>query len=306
MGRLPVALNALRAFEAVARHLSVKAAAEELGVTPSAISHQLRSLEDALGISLLRRAGAGLELTERGRALAPELTAAFDRIAGAVGSLRQERSSGPLRVSMLPTFATHWLSPRLASYPFGKAGFELLISATQDTVDLLAGAADAAVRHGGGAWPGLIADLLFAETVTLFGASSCWEAFRCQGRGADERELRARLAGANLFLSQHRKADFAAWNASLPGGPLDFAATTFVDSAGFGLRAAIDGAGVTLAGCEMAAKDVEAHRLVPLLGHRHTTGGGYFLVYPEALARDRRLRNLRSWLLAESAALRGA
>ena len=128
--------------------------------------------------------------------------------------------------------------------------------------------------------------MLFAETVTLLAAPGF-------GAGADPR---AAVAGANLFLSQHRRADFDAWNASLPGGPLRPAAVTTVDSAGLGLRAAIDGAGVTLAGMEIAAADIQAGRLAALFPHRLATGGAYWLVYPPGLARDRRVKRLRAWL----------
>ncbi|WP_114090524.1 LysR substrate-binding domain-containing protein [Thalassospira profundimaris] len=287
--RLNVPLNALRAFEAAARHLSVKDAAFELGVTPSAISHQIRILENILGVELLRRAGGGLELTESGEKLVPDLTDGFARIIHAVGNLQTGAVQGPLRLSMLPTFAAHWLSPRLVQYPFEKAGFELLISTSQQAVDLQAGVADSAIRHGQGQWPGLAADLLFNESVTLLGTPE-------MARGSTD-DIRARISHANLFLSQHRRGNFATWNATLPGGPVTPAAITYVDSAGLGLRAAIDGAGMTLASSEIAASDIAAGRLAPLLPHKVASGAGYYLVYPDRLKRDRRLRNLRHWLL---------
>lgn len=289
--RLTMPLNALRAFEAAARHLSIKEAAAEIGVTPSAVSHQLRILEEVLGVDLMRRAGPRLELTEAGRALSPDLTAGFARIASAVGTLAAERRVGPLRLSMLPTFAVHWLSPRLASYPFARTGFELLITTSQTVVDLNAGAADAAVRHGAGAWPGLVSDLLFEDNVGLLG--------RPHLRGSGDEELRAAIGRSNLFLSEHRRAHFDRWNASLPGGPVSPAAITIVDSVSLGLQAAIDGAGVTLAGTEIVERDLATGRLALLFDHRIPAGAGYYLVYPEALARDRRVRNLRSWLLAQ-------
>ncbi len=289
--RLTVPLNALRAFEAAARHLSIKEAAAEIGVTPSAVSHQLRILEDMLGVDLMRRSGPRLELTEAGRALAPDLTAGFTRIISAVGTLTAGRRVGPLRLSILPTFAAHWLSPRLAAYPFARPGFELAITTSHAVVDLSAGAADAAVRHGAGAWPGLMGDLLFQETVGLLG--------RPQMGGGSEADLRGVIARSNLFLSEHRRHHFDRWNASLPGGPVVPGAITLVDSVGLGLQAAIDGAGVTLAGTEIVACDLAAGRLTLLFPHRIPADAGYYLVYPEALARDRRVRNLRSWLLAQ-------
>jgi LysR family glycine cleavage system transcriptional activator len=295
--RLNVPLNALRAFEAAARHLSIKDAAGEIGVTPSAVSHQLRILEELLGVTLMRRAGPRLELTETGRVLAPELTAGFSQIISAVGALKNERKLGPLRLSMLPTFVVHWLSPRLATYPFARSGFELLISATQTAVDLRAGVADAAVRHGQGSWPGVHAELLFEENVALLG--------RAPLISEDQASLRKTVERENLFLSEHRRENFERWNDTLPGGPIKPAAITIVDSAGIGLKAAIDGAGLTLAGIEIAEWDIVTGRLTPLFGHQVPAHAGYYLCYPPALERDRRLRNVRTWMLAEAQKARG-
>jgi len=293
--RLTVPLNALRAFEVAARHMSIKDAAAEIGVTPSAVSHQLRILEDMLGVELMRRVGARLELTETGRQLSPDLTIGFTRIAEAVGALKTGRKLGPLRLSMLPTFAVHWLSPRMASYPFARSGFELLISTSQAVVDLGAGVADAAVRHGSGQWAGVLCERLFDEHLTLLGRPSDWQA-----RG--EADIRMTISQTNLFLSQHRRDDFQRWNDTLPGGPVKPAAVTIVDSSGLGLKAAIDGAGFTFAGVEIAACDIAAARLARIMTHQVPANGGYYLCYPPALERDRRIRNLRTWMLAEAAA----
>ncbi|SKA38784.1 LysR family transcriptional regulator [Consotaella salsifontis] len=292
--RLAVPLNALRAFEAAARHMSIKDAAEEIGVTPSAVSHQLRTLEDMLGVELMRRAGPRLELTETGRQLAPDLTIGFARIIEAVGTVTKDRKLGPLRLSMLQTFAVHWLSPRMASYPFAKSGFELLISTTQTAVDLNAGVADAAVRHGSGQWAGVLSERLFDENVTLLARAADW-------RTRDETDVRGAISGANLFLSQHRREDFRRWNETLPGGPIKPAAMTIVDSSGLGLKAAIDGAGITFAGIEIAAYDIAAGRLSPIMKHHVSSNAAYYLCYPPALERDRRVRNVRCWMLAEAA-----
>lgn len=287
--RLNVPLNALRAFEAAARHLSIKDAAAELCVTPSAISHQLRGLENSLGLTLMRRVGARLELTEAGSKLSPSLTESFKKMIDAVGELKHERSNGPLRLSMLPTFAAHWFSPRLTSYPFERTGFDLLISTTQEVVDLSTGVADAAVRQGHGKWDGLRADLLFDEHVSLFGAPSL--------SFASLEELREGLKGRTLFLSHYRKENFDCWNSTLPGGPIRPASIMMVDSSGLALRAAMDGAGVALAGAELAAFDVSVGRLNALCSHHFDTKCGYYLVYPEIFARDRRVRNLSKWIV---------
>ncbi len=292
--RPSVPMNALRAFEAAARHMSIKAAAEEIGVTPSAVSHQLRILEDLLGVELMRRVGPRLELTETGKQLSPELTTGFSRIFEAVGNLKSDRKLGPLRLSMLPTFAVHWLSPRMSSYPFARSGFELLISTTQAAVDLSAGVADAAVRHGQGRWDGVLSELLFEEHVALLGRYNDWNL-------ASEEQTRDVISRTNLFLSQHRRENFQRWNDTLHGGPIRPAAITIVDTSSLALKAAIDGAGITLAGLEIAAYDVASGRLRLVLDHQVPANAAYYLCYPPALERDRRVKNIRAWMMTEAA-----
>ena len=285
--RIPVPLNALRAFEAAARHLSTKEAALELAVTPSAVSHQLRTLEDMLGVELLRRVGTRLELTCAGERLAPSLNQGFALIAEGVGALRDERYDGPLRVNMLPTFATNWLSPRLSLYPFGRRGFSLEISTTQDEVDLAAGAADAGIWYGSGQWPGLQADLLFEASIDLYARPGF-------ATGSPAQRMQ-QVARANLFVSRH----CLTWQrgmACLPDGPFEPAMVTRVDSGGLTMQAAADGVGVSIAVCELAESAVRLGRLESVFDHPVSAGVGFWLVYPEALREDRRLDNLRRWL----------
>lgn len=290
--RLAVPLNALRAFEAAARHLSVKGAAAEIGVTPSAVSHQIRLLEDSLGVELLRRTGARLELTQAGRMLTPGLSNGFRQIAESVGTLQKDRKLGALRLSLPPGFAAHWLLPRLAAYPAARPGFELELQTTQEVADLAAGSADAAVRHGKGHWAGTVSEHLFDETLTLL------------GRGTAEEDTRKLVSRSTLFISGHRQDAFARWNETLPGGPVLPAAVITVDSTSLSLKAALDGTGITFAGPELAAEDIAAGRLYPLFAHRVAAEAGYYLCYPPALERDRRIRNLRTWLMDETGDLR--
>jgi LysR family glycine cleavage system transcriptional activator len=284
--RIPVPLNALRAFEAAARHLSIKGAAVELAVTPSAVSHQLRTLEDQLGMSLFRRVGTRLELTDAGRRLAPDLAAGFGRIAEAVAALRDERRAGPLRLNMLPTFATNWLSPRLSRYPFSRQGHSLEIT-TQDGADLAAGTSDAGIWFGNGNWPGLLSERLFEARIDLYARP---------GFAVGDRQARIEtVRRANLFVSCHCLT-WRQWLESVPGGPIEQAMVTHVDSSGLTLQAAADGAGVAIAVCELAEHAVREGRLVSVFDHPIDAAAGFYLVYPEALCEDRRLDHLRHWL----------
>lgn len=282
---LPV--NALRAFEAVARHMSIRKAADELAVTPSAVSHQLRTLELALGAQLLHRTGAGLTLTRLGQDLAPGLQLGFAAIAKGAAGLRAHRRDGPLKVNMLPTFAIHWLSPRLSLYPFERQGSSLELTTTQDGADLAAGEADVGIWFGSGQWPGLQAELVFNASIDLYASP-----MHASG-SLDER--RRHVERSNLFVSRHCHA-WEAWMAAFPSGPLKAALVTTVDSSGLTLQAAADGAGVCIAVCELAETAVGQGRVQSLFDLPRSAGAGFWLVYPPALGEDRRVLRFKEWL----------
>lgn len=163
MRRLP-SLAALRAFEAGARHLSFTQAAAELCVTQAAISHQVRLLEEWLGFPLFERRGHSLCLTAKGMAYLPELTAAFDRISAATLRLR-ERVDGPLRITVLPSFAACWLVPRLGKFRDRYPEIDLKLSSSIELWDGSSDQFDVGIRSGLGRWAGLKADLIARETL---------------------------------------------------------------------------------------------------------------------------------------------
>ncbi len=146
----------MRAFEAAARHMSFKAAAAERGVTPTAVSHQIRELEEACGASLFRRRPRPLALTEAGRRLAPALRAGFDSIAAAVSDLREATDRHPLRVTTTNAFAHRWLVPRLRLWRAAYPDQPLEVIGTDAVVDLWAGDADVAIRYSRKAPAGLL------------------------------------------------------------------------------------------------------------------------------------------------------
>ncbi|KAA3619256.1 MAG: LysR family transcriptional regulator, partial [Proteobacteria bacterium] len=158
-------LNALRAFEVAARRGGFVAAARELNVTPAAVSHHVKTLETYLEVELFRRLPRGLELTEVGRELLPQLSRGFDHVARAVGGLSKGSLSGKLVVSSAPSFAALWLAPRLGS--FLKAFPEIrvrLLSASMPP-DLNRGDADIRIPYGLGEYPGFKVDLLMRESI---------------------------------------------------------------------------------------------------------------------------------------------
>ena len=178
--RLPP-LNALKAFEAAARHLSVKKAAAELSVTPAAVSHQIKALEDYLGLPLFHRHNRALELTEAARACLPKLREGFDNLAQAVERLRAHRGGGMLTVSAAPSFAARWLMPRLHRFLEAYPDIDVRVSARlrqsadggrraataeRATVDTWLADSDVAILYGHGDYPGFRVDKLFPLTIT--------------------------------------------------------------------------------------------------------------------------------------------
>ncbi|HTH17393.1 MAG TPA: transcriptional regulator GcvA [Magnetospirillum sp.] len=161
--RLPP-LRSLRAFEAAARHLSFARAADELHVTPAAISQQVKILEQFLGVALFRR-GAQLSLTEAAANALPLVSDSFDLMERAVERLRQGRDGGPLVVSASPSFAARWLIPRMARFQERHPDIDLRLSASIRLVDFDTEDVDVAIRYGGGRYPGLHVERLKAEEV---------------------------------------------------------------------------------------------------------------------------------------------
>jgi len=162
--RLPP-LNALRAFETAARHLNFSRAADELSVTPGAVSQQIQNLEDYVGASLFRRTPRGLLLTDAAQTALPALREAFDRLAEAAALLTAAVDGRRLTVTAAPSFAAKWLVPRLGRFEAAHPQVDVWLSADMDLVDFGAGEVDVAIRYGAGPYPGLEAIRLMKETV---------------------------------------------------------------------------------------------------------------------------------------------
>src|SRR5947209_2029443 len=162
--RLP-SLNGLRAFEAAARHLSFTAAAAELNVTQTAISHQIRRLETELGIRLFVRQNRSLTLTSEAREYLPGIRAAFNDLRLATDRLLRRDNDHVLTVSTLSSFAAKWLLPRLPAFQEAHPGIDVRITTSTSLVDFNHGDVDAAIRYGRGRWSGLRADWLTADEL---------------------------------------------------------------------------------------------------------------------------------------------
>ena len=290
--RLPP-LNALRAFEATARLSTLAAAAEELNVTPSAVSHQIRALEETLGVTLFQRANRRLTLTKEGQTLLPGLSDGFRRLTAAVAELERNHREGVLTVSMLSTMAMRWFMPRLPQFQIEHPAIEVRISTTVRTVDLEREDIDIAIRHGGGHWPGLHADFLFQmETIPV-----CSPELLSSTPLKLPNDLRRHI----LLHADARPDDWRTWPEKIGESGLEPARDLTFDTTDFALAAAIRGLGVAIADRHIVRDDIESGRLIAPFPQSVEQESGYYLVYPEDKAAQPKLATFRDWILREAA-----
>lgn len=287
-------LTALRAFEMTARERSVRRAAEALNVTPSAVSHQLRSLENALGVTLLHHVNRQLVLTEAGQLLLPGLQDGFARIEAALATLHARGRTGTLTVSMLSTFAVQWFIPRLPRFQKRHPEVEVHMSTGMRYVDLLREGIDAAIRYGDGRWPGLRSDRLMGETMLPVCSPALLQDGAPLARPTD-------LARHTLLQSEARPDDWRHWFAGAGAPDLQPAHSMVFETTAFALEAALTGAGVAIAAREVVAEALALGRLVAPFGAIYLRPGAYWLVCAEARATEPKIAALREWLLSEVA-----
>jgi len=286
-------LTALRAFETTARTGSVRSAADALHVTPSAVSHQLRALEETLGVALFRRANRRLVLTEAGQVLLPGLTEGFDRLGDALTALKSFQRRGVLTVSMLSTFAVRWFIPRLTRFQKLHTDIEVRVSTTLRTVDFAREGIDAAIRHGHGDWPGLRCDRLIDEDIVPVCAPGLLDNDPPLNTPED-------LARHTLLTSDARPDDWETWLSSIGLGDLRPGRRISFDATHFALDAALGGAGVAIAARELVADDLRQGRLIMPFEQHHRHTAGYYFVCPLDRAEEPTMTTLRRWLLDEA------
>ena len=288
--RLPP-LNALRAFEAGAHYLSFTRAAEDLSVTQTAISHQVRALEDWLGRRLFRRAGRRLALTPAGRAMLPVVAEALDGIAAVTERVRSEPGRTTLTLSVTPTFGARWLAERLGRFWREHPDVDLRLHHSVHLVDLAREEVDAAVRWGRGDWPGL-------HTVRLMRASA---APMCSPALAAA-DPPIRVPGDlrhHVLLHEKDYQEWTEWLAARGVRGVDGQRGPLMDSSAALLRAAVGGDGVLMGVPALLADEIAAGRLVVLFeADPDPALAYYFACLPSALER-REVSAFRDFLLAE-------
>jgi LysR family glycine cleavage system transcriptional activator len=306
--RLPP-LNALRAFEAAARHRSFKRAAEELFVTPAAISQQVKTLEEYLGVELFRRLTRAIELTPAAEAMLPKLREGFDSFSAGLANARRAEERGRIAVEAPPNFVARWLMPRLRSFTTSYPQFDLRIIGTLRAIDNPEedshpeqGRSDAeakvAVRYGMGDYPGSVVDLLFRPSYVPVCSP------KLLGRGPPLRKP-ADLRNHTLIHDDSSPGDeerpgWEEWLAIAGAKGVDGSRGPRFSNASLVHEAAIDGVGVALALRPLVDSDIEEGRLVVPIERAVPTNFAYYLVTPEALIEHAAASTFRRWLIAQA------
>ena len=303
MPTLLPSLNGLQVFEAAARLLSFTRAAAELNVTQTAVSHQIRRLEEQLGLRLFVRENRSLRLTREAQDYLPAVRAAFEDLRRATDRLRRQQRNDVLMVSTTISLAAKWLVPRLASFQEAHPDIEVRISTGTRLVDFRHEEIDVAIRYGRGHWPGLRADWLMAEDIFPV----CSPALPTRAKPL---KLPADLTAHTLLHTETNRDEWVLWltAAGLPTSLATQRGLTF-DQRLMALQAAMDGLGVALGTTRIVETDIAAGRLIAPFGSVILPAeAGYYLVGPTETAEVPKVALFREWLrqLAQRDMSRGA
>jgi LysR family transcriptional regulator, glycine cleavage system transcriptional activator len=292
--RLP-SLNGLRAFEAAARHLSFTQAASELNVTQTAISHQIRRLEEELGIRLFIRKNRALALTPKARDYLPGVRAAFNDLRLATERLMRKDADNVLTVSTLASLAVKWLLPRLSTFQEAHPKIDVRITTSTNLVDFGNGDVDAAIRYGRGHWQGLRAEWLMADELFPVCSPALLSGKRPLRMPEDLRDHVLLHTGAS------NSDDWRLW-LTAAGLPTDISkqpGITF-DLSLMTVQAAVDGIGVAMGRTSYVQDDIAKGRLVVPFDITLPADAGFYLVSPEAAVDPPKLKAFREWILASA------
>jgi LysR family glycine cleavage system transcriptional activator len=295
--RLPP-LNALRAFEAAARHLNFSRAADELSVTPGAVSQQIQNLEDYVGVALFKRTPKGLLLTDPAQIALPALREAFDRLAEAASMLTAAVDGRRLTVTVPPSFASKWLLPRLGAFEALHPDVDVWVSAGMELTDFASGEVDLAIRYGAGRYPGLEVIRLMQETVIPVASPELLANHPLENLGD--------LASAILLHDGSPDADescpdWTMWLAARGVKGVDGARGPRFNQSSLVIEAAVGGRGVALAKRALAQADLDAGRLVAPFQIATAVDFAYYLVHPKTKGRLPQVKAFVAWITAEAA-----
>lgn len=303
-------LNALKAFEAAARHLSFSKAADELHVTPGAISQQIKTLEDFLGVRLFHRLNRALALTQAGQAGLAKLREGFMNLAEGVRQIRGQSSQRSLTVWMAPSFAAKWLVPRLHRFALAHPDIDLRISASSDLIDTVQAHSsipadsfrqhdvDIAIRFGKGEYPGCRVDKLFSVTAVPLCSPRLLADPEHPLRCPDDLRYHTLLHDDTPYEG---RPDWKSWLKAAGVDGIDVNRGVHFNRVSLALEAAADGQGVVLSMRPLAAADLAAGRLVIPLDLSMPLHYAYYVISLQETATEAKITAFREWLLNEAA-----
>lgn len=292
-------VNAIRAFEAASRHLQFQQAAEELGVTPAALSYQIRQLEEFLGIKLFKRLNRAVELTKEGRMISPGIVDAFEKLEESFALIKPEAEDNTLVISTGPAFSAKWLAPRLYAYLEEHPEIDFRLSANLKLTDFDRDGVDAVIRFGAGHYKDLYVESLFQEISTPLISPAAFEA---AGGVADASLFERITLIHDESLKFLEASQWENWLTTMGYTQVDPNRGAHFNHADHCIEAAVDGGGIVMARLGFAFREINAGRLIaPFKQAISAKGGFYFCCPPETLKKEKVLHFL-AWLRDEAQA----
>ncbi len=300
MRRLPP-LNSIRAFEATARHLSFSKAADELNVTPGAVSQQVKVLEDYLDIKLFKRKNRLILLTDEAQICLPLLSEGLDKLSQGIDAIREQNVDKPLTITASPTFASRWLLPRLTSFQQQFPGIDVRIEASNELADLINDDIDVGIRFGAGEYRGLETDYLFSQNVIAVAKPSLLEGGDII-QSPDDLKYHTLLhaPGDYFMMDDSTHVDWEMWFATVGVSDIDARHGLHFSQYNLLIEAAIRGQGVALVGDAVISDELNSGQLVKLFEETDIPlSFSYYLTYSNKKVNQPRVKIFRQWLLDE-------
>ena len=286
-------LNALKSFEAAARHLSFTKAADELFVTQAAISHQIKTLEEFLGMPLFRRLNRSLMLTDEGQILFPAMSEALDLIMVTTDRLHRHQQVGMLNIATMDSLAANWLVPRLGRFRRAYPDIDVRVSTSDELIDYARVGIDLGIRYGRGDWPGVHVTHLMTEEIFPVCSPKIL---------GGEHKLNTPDDLQNFtLLHDDMREDWRMWLMAVGATKVDPLRGPGFMHSNLVYQAAVFGEGVALGRSVLVADELEQGRLVKVLDFSLPANYAYWIVSPIAAAEHPKVKLLRDWLLAEAA-----
>ena len=300
--------GALRVFESAARHLSFKLAAEELFITPAAVSQQIKTLENQLGVKLFNRHSRGLTLTDAARRGLPQLVRGFDSLVEGVESIREAQSQPRLSIWMAPSFASKWFVPRLTRFSEKHPDIDLEISANPNLVDSAASRTsipvenfrrdnvDVVIRFGKGDYPGCKVEKLFSVSAIPLCSPELL-------RGKHSLKTPQDLRHHTLIHDNTRyegRPEWSTWLEAAGVTDIDASRGLHFNHGNLAINAAVDGQGVVLSMKALASGDIAAGRLVTPFNISLPLKSAYYMITLEEMSEAPQIAAFRNWLLEEA------